>query len=497
MSEYQFETNPQKDRSISHMNTSVNVQSVNVYQLMNECYYGNGGIRSGVYLIPFSRESDYDSRKKLAIYKNYIKPAVRAMIEPVFNEEAVRTVSNESGTAVTNLFTTFLENVDAAGTKMQDYSHATLNLCRRHGVVFTVMDNFGAESQPETVADAERLRIMPYIYNKQALDVAEVKTDKFGNLTHIIFKDEPEEVGTELQDRWRKWDSDNSYILGKSKNGKWEVLETVYHGLGKVPVIVSYSDVPEDKTCVLVDPPLYNSALINLAIYNQTAEIRDQERAQAFSIFYGQGLPEGDSVFGPKNFINLAMDVNIAPGYASPDFGIISGLVSNQEQLRKDLYMTLEQAGVVGVQNSESGIAKSYDFYGMEETLKRTSTIATIFEEAVAELFKLYTSEDFVYTVIYQTDFAPMGIDREVDRFDKIFKMPINRMFKYRVMEKLARIVLADEDREVIEELVDNIREESMEEPEEPVIQDETMMDSPDDEGSMEDPARAEGNVTV
>ena len=132
MSEYQFETQPNQDRSLAGMNTSINVQSVNPYQLMNECYYGNGGIRSGAYLIPFSRESDYLSRKKLAIYKNYIKPAVRAMIEPVFNEEATRAVSSESGAAVDNMFTKFLEDVDAAGTSMQNFSHATLNICRRH-----------------------------------------------------------------------------------------------------------------------------------------------------------------------------------------------------------------------------------------------------------------------------------------------------------------------------------------------------------------------------
>lgn len=463
--EYQFDSTGQpQDRNISYMATSTPVASVNVYQLMNECYYGNGGIRSGAYLIPFSRESDYQSRKKLAIYKNYIKPAIRAMVEPVFNEQAVRSVEDGAGNAVENMFSdTFLEDVDAAGTDMQSFSHATLNICRRHGVVFTVIDNFDITMQPDTVADAARLRIMPYIYNKQALEVEEVETDQFGNLKWIVFTDNDVVVNGKSEKRWRKWETERSVVLAKDKQGKWMEMSESYHGLGKVPVIVSFSDVPESKTCVLVDPPLYNAALINLSIYNQSAEIRDQERAQAFSIFYGQGLPEGDSVFGPKNFINLALEVTMPPGYASPDFGIIAGLVQNQEQLRKDLFMTLEQAGVVGVQNSESGIAKSYDFFGMEETLKRTSYIATNLEFKIAELFMLYTGEIFVYNVIYPTDFAPMGIDREIDRFDKIFKMPINRMFKYRLMEKLARLIMADEDRGTIEELVENIRAEAEE----------------------------------
>lgn len=487
MSEYQFEsTGASQDRNISQMSTSVNPLSVNKYQLMNECYYGNGNILSGSYLIPFSRESDYLSRKKLAIYKNYIKPAVRAMVEPVFNEPAVRTVEDGSGNVLDTMFTKFLLNVDAAGTNMQSYTHATVNICRRHGVVFTVVDNFGSDQQPMTVADAQRLRIMPYIYSKQAWEVEDYETDKFGNIMHITFADNPVMVNGKEEKRWIRWETDRSVILTKDKTGSFTEISESIHGLGVVPVIVSYSDVPESKTTVLVDPPLYNSAMINLSIYNQSAEIRDQERAQAFSIFYGQGLPEGDSVFGPKNFINLATDVTMPPGYASPDFGIIAGLVANQEQLRKDLFMTLEQAGVVGVQSSESGIAKSYDFYGMEETLKRTSYIATYLEQKIAELFTLYTGEIFVYNVVYPTDFAPMGIDREIDRYDKIFKMPINRLFKYRLMEKLARVIMADEDRERVEELVDNIREEAIEEeepaPTQPIPQGSTLEPMDDEE---------------
>lgn len=486
MSEYQFDQlNAEKDRNISWANTSVNPLSVNKYLFMNMCYYGNGYVRSGEFLIPFSRESDYLSRKKLAIYKNYIKPAIRAMVEPVFNEPASRMVTTTEGSTVeSNLFTKFLTDVDAAGTDMQSFSYNVLNVCRRHGVTFVVMDNFGSDQQPATIADAERLRIMPYIYLKQANEVEEVKTDAFGNLDYIIFTDIDAEVNGKKEPRWRKWDTQSSSVLSKSKQNKWEVISSSVHGLGIVPVIVLYSDNPETKTDVLVDPPLYNSALINLAIYNQSAEIRDQERAQAFSIFYAQGLPEGDSVFGPKNFINLSTEVTMPPGYASPDFGIIAGLVANQEQLRKDLFMTLEQVGVVGVEGEQSGISKAFDFIGVEDTLKRTAYIATYLESKIADLFKMYTNEEFTYTVIYQNDFAPMGLDREIDRFDKIFKFPITGKFKSKLLEKVARLVFADEDQSVIDEIIEDINEEeddmeeaSMEEP--PVPEEEASMEEP------------------
>lgn len=477
MGENSFDEVTTQDRNIVQMNSHVDPISLNKYQLMDECYYGNGHIVTGEFLIPFSRESDYYSRRKLAIYKNYIKPAVRAMVEAVFNEPADRVITDESGSMVEgSMFEKFLGNVDASGMDMQSYSHSVLNICRRHGVVFTVMDNFPSDQQPATKSDAERLRIMPYVYTKKANEVEEFKTDPFGNLKFIIFNDEPEEVNGKDEPRWRRWDTTKCELLKKNKQGNYEVVSSSIHGLGVVPIVILFSDIPENKTDLLVDPPLYNSALINLAIYNQSAEIRDQERAQAFSIFYAQGLPDGDSVFGPKNFINLGTDVTMPPGYASPDFGIIAGLVANQEQLRKDLLATLEQIGVVGVEGEQSGISKAFDFIGQEEVLRRTASLATYLEERIAELFKLYTNESFTYTVIYQSDYAPQGLDKEIDRFDKVFKMPITQIFSNRLQEKLARLVFADDDKEVVKEIIDDIREQE-EAKEESMVEPETTED--------------------
>lgn len=488
MSEDRFDEVTTVDRNITQMNSHVDPVSLNKYALMNMCYYGNGHITTGEFLIPFSRESDYYSRRKLAIYKNYIKPAIRAMVEPVFNETAERVITDESGSTIeTSMFSKFLENVDASGMDMQSYSHSVLNICRRHGVVFTIMDNFPMDQQPATKADAERLRIMPYIYTKQAWEVEDVKTDAFGNLKYIVFTDEPQEVNGKEEARWRRWDTTKSEILKKDKQGKFESVSTSYHNLGVVPIVVLYADIPENKTDVLVDPPLYNSALINLQIYNQSAEIRDQERAQAFSIFYAQGLPEGDNVFGPKNFINLGADVTMPPGYASPDFGIIAGLVANQEQLRKDLLATLEQVGVVGVEGEQSGISKAFDFIGQEEVLKRTAALASYLETKIADLFMLYTGESFTYTVIYQDDFAPQGLDKELDRFDKVFKMPITSLFSNRLQEKLARLVFADDDKEIVNEIIEDIREQEETQEVASIVEPETPEDEMPEMTEVED----------
>jgi hypothetical protein len=324
------------------------------------------------------------------------------------------------------------------------------------------MDNFDTTAQPATVAEALKERIYPYIYTKKAMDVIEWHVDQFGNLLDITFTDKAVKISEgKYEKRWRKWTENESIVLTKSNDSKatWVEIDRASHNLGIVPVIMTYSENREDKTTILVDPPLYDLARINAVIYNQASEIRDQERAQAFSIFYVQGLAAGDLSVGPTNFINIPAESTIAPGYASPNFAIIAGLVANEEQVRKDLFTIAEQAGVVGVQDASSGIAKAYDFFAHEETLKRTSAIATTLEESIAELFKLYTKEDFEYTVIYPTDFAPMGLDREIDRIDKVLKMPnLNPVLASKVQEKLTRMIMSDESPSIVKEIIDAIQ---------------------------------------
>lgn len=464
-------SNDSSDRNISTGSQSVNINSVNVYQFMTEAYFGTGGFRTGTYILKHERELNYTKRMQLAHYKNYVKPIVRAMVEPVFTQRATRIISDEQKNEIQDsIFLQFIEDCDVCGTHLQDYTHSALNICRRHGVVFTVMDNYSQEMMPATLADAERLRMYPYIYIKQAFEVEDYKTDRFGNLETITFIEEPEKVNGKKEQRWRQWTTTESIILGKDSNEKFYEISKVVHGLGKVPVIVSFSDTQEDKTNVLPQPPLYDLAKLNWVIFNQATEIRELERSQSFAIFYAQGLPPGDHTFGTGNFINLPPDVNITPGYTSPDPATLTNLVANQEQIRKDLYLIAEQAGVVGIQNSESGIAKSYDFFAHEDTLKRTSSIATTLEMRIAELFMLYTKESFVYLVDYPFDFSPMGLDRDITRIDTIYKIPeLTPTFKFKLQSKLARLVFADDTRETLNEVLESIDEAEDKAEQEPV----------------------------
>lgn len=451
-----FQLDAQYDRNKGNTYSAINIGAMNAYKFIDDAYFGQGGFRNGDYLIPFSLESDYLSRKKLAYYKNYIKPIIRAMVEPCFGEEAKRSITDQAGNPIDNKFSLFLNDVDVGGTYIQDFTHNATNICRRHGVSFVVMDNFA--NQPESEKEAIQNRLYPYVYIKKAWEVDSFDTDIFGNLEWIVFCDKPVKINGKDQTRYSKWTKTEYQVL--TGTGSKKVLVSSYiHGLGQVPVIMTFSDSVESKETILIDPPLYDIAKLNYVIYQMSAELRDLERAQAFSVLFAQGIPPESMATGPKNYLNIPIEASISPGYASPPFEIMAGLVQNQEQIRKDLYTIAEQAGVVGVQSSESGIAKSYDFFAHEDTLKRTSTIAETIEYKISDMFKLYTNEDYIYTVNYKRDFAPMGLDREIDRIDKVLKMSgLNKVFASKIQEKLARLLMSDEDTSVIDEIINDIR---------------------------------------
>ncbi len=447
-----------RDRNIAQMNYSIDINSINVYQFMSEACDGTGGFRSGSYLVKFSRETEFKSRMQIAFYKNYLKQVLRAMVEPVFAQVVAREYEQNA------LFDQFIKDVDVCGTSIQDFVHTSTTIARKHGVVFIVMDNFNADVLPVTLAEAQMTRKFPYIYTKTADQVEKslCKTDQFGNIEYITFFDSIEILTNGTKNMYyRMWTKEESILLKKEENSEkfLEVSKTV-HGLGIVPVIAIFAEQQEDKSCLLPNPPLYDIARVNWHIFNMATEKRHQERCQAFSVFYAQGVPSQDLVISENNYINLPVGVTIAPGYATPPSATLDYLMRSEEQIRKELLLLCEQAGVIGIQTQESGISKSYDFEAKENVLKRTSVIAATTEEKVSNLFKLYTNEKFVYSVAYPVDFAPMGLDREIDRIDKVLKMPgLNEMFLKKIQERLAKLYFADDNKEVLDEILEAIRD--------------------------------------
>jgi len=471
MSEKQFDVEARVDPRVDDTNTATNILSVNPYLFMTHAYEGTGGFRDGNYLVPHTREMFFTNRKQLSAYRNYIRPITRALIEPVFVDEATRLLTDTAGTDVdpeTTLFGTFIQDADNRGASLQSFSEDVCTYARLHGVTFVVMDNYPQDMQPETTEKAIEDRIMPYIYSRYAYDVDSYTTDKFGRLTSITFCEEPAiNSKGEKEARYRIWTDMYSVVLTKDGKGGMVQVETpVIHGLGVLPVITVYG-AKRRNTSALVEPPLYDLARLNTVIYNKDSEIRDQERAQAFSNFYIQSSESGNFTLGPHNVIILPMETSITPGFASPDPNILAGLVSNGKELTDALFQMAEQQGVKGVQSASSGVAIQWDFYSTESQLKKTSSMATRFENEVHDLFKAYTGEELVYTVQYPDSFQPGDVKTTITIYKDVLGMTPPEVLRVKIWEKIARALLSDEDPKELQDIIDEMEAEEVEDVEE------------------------------
>jgi hypothetical protein len=460
---------PTTDQTFQHKK----LISENEYVFMDNAHDGTGGFRNGEYLVPHEREMFYKARREIAYYKNYVRPILRAMIEPVFTELVSHRIAQWDDPTKEapegSLMSQFVEDCDGAGTHLQRFMKRVARVARLHGVSFIVMDNFPAEQQKTTKAEAKEKRAFPYVYLKKASQIAGKKgkgfeLDAFGEFEWVILTDRDDHTDKSNPKRFRKWTKTDSTLMKQVSGGdKFTAIpgKSFTHGLGKVPVLMVFATEREELDKLFVNPPLYDLARLNHALFNKTSEIRTLERSQGFSIFYIQtNQQQSTMTFGDKTVLFIPEDMTIPPGFASPDAGILKGLVENEEKLREDIFRLAEQNGVTGVQSGSSGVAIQWDFFAHESILKQTSALAAATTFDVSRLFALYVpNEDFAIFADYPTDFQPNDKKAELDLYDKYLlmeDMPVKG--KALAKEKATRLLFSDEDPDRVKEIVDEIK---------------------------------------
>lgn len=430
---------PSTDRYVTknpdYSSQGIDVRRVNKYQFIWEAYQGSNGFCDGSYLMPHARESWFKERQAMAYYRNYTRPIADAIIDPVFNHKIVRETDDE-------LYTAFLENVDSGGTDIESHLRAVTLLSRLHGNCFAVMENF--TEQPASLEEAIATRTLPYLYIKPAYLVHSYNVDQFGNLLSITFSRVESMPDANGKNRsvtiYEMWDEMNLRVV--KKDGDKIVSDELFpHNLGVLPIIQAPSVGKE----VLPFPPFYDIAKINYSIFNKDSEIRDQERAQAFSIFYMQtDVPQNGIVLGPHNALILpASDqINITPGFVGPDSAILKTLVENNKELVDALFKAAQQQGVVAVRQQTSGVAEAYRFMGTNNQLRKTASIAEDYERKLVELFNIRTNRTAESSVTYTKEYSPAITADNVDMIMKVLAMEIPEPAKIEIRNTLVREVL-------------------------------------------------------
>jgi hypothetical protein len=407
---------PSQGMSIEDKTAFVDVKNLPVPVFMDHTFYGTEGYRTGAYLVPHPREVFYNTRRHSSYYKNFFRPIVRAMIDPVFSQEIVRSTDND-------LFENFIENCDAAGTHINDFVKRAIYIARISGCAFVVMDNFKSSEQPDTVAQAAEQRTFPYVYIKKPQDVHSYTSNQFGKLDEITFFEKEITVGDKKVSLYRRWNATRWAVVEFKDKGEIIHASDV-HGLGIIPVVPVLDFADTRNLSKLPDPPLYDLARLNFALFNKESEIRTMEQSQSFSILCIQGGSEPIAL-GPHNYLQIPADAHIEPKYISPDAQHLVNLVGNSEKLREDIYRIAQQNGVIGVRGNTSGVSKEWDFRAEENVLKVTAQAGRSLESNIADLFEKYIKTDFDYETQYPTQFSPTyDQDRIVGMLNAIDKLP-------------------------------------------------------------------------
>lgn len=465
------------DTSVDDTSVYIEPLNVNVYKFMDDAFYGENGFRNGTYLTPHLREMFYTARRQTSVYKNFVRPILSAMYEPIFSDYIPRSVTTNS------LFSMFIEDTDNNGMSLDNLVKEAVAIAVRHGQSFVVMDNFSESDQPETVMQARSERVFPYAMVKTSLDVDDSTLDKWGNILTITFRDQKIKRDKKDIQTYRVWTKEYSQIVEKVSNGKYKsVGPEVMHGLGVLPVIPLYSATRRDKSKLCIDPPLYDLARIALVIYNKDSEVRDLERAQSFSVLCVQSDRGGNLSLGSRNVLFIPPETTIAPAFISPNPSILVGLMVNSEKLRDDLYKLAEQNGVTAVKSEASGVAESFRFFGHESVLQKVSGMASALDSAIFDLFCLYTNETPEYSADYPTDFSPGNITSEVDVLQRYLQQQPPPKAYALALQKWTRLVLSDQDTDKLQEAITEIDEQVLyeSEPEAPVSVVDPAMEEPE-----------------
>lgn len=437
------------------------------YEFMENSYFGTGGYRSGRYLVPHTAESEmsFERRQDLAYYKNYVQPIIRAMIDPVFNHEIKRNLKDTS-----DILKTFVENADGAGSSLQEVLDSALTYSIMHGVSFIVVDNYPDEAQPRRKVDAVVNRILPMANVRRINEVDSYQCDRNGALEWIVFYDESYKTteGKEVKvfSGWYKGNYrriEESVVDGKKTRA---TVKDVPLGINVLPVITILNAKKKNAKDLKVDPPLFDLARINHAIFNKDSLITTQERAQGFAMFYVQEEKPGNLIIGRANYLSLPMTTTMPPGVIAPPAEILTTLIASSDGLREDLFRIANQKGVDFVtKQAKSGDALEWEFQAQEATLKHTAMIAQNVEYKIVEIINLYTNSKDEYLVEYPEKFSPDNETADIEVIDKVLLMGMPTKATTVLKKRAFKIATRREEEDDVSEALDDFETMPIDEP--------------------------------
>lgn len=430
----------------------------NKYKLLDDAYRGSGGFEDGSYLIPHPVENadKYSRRQDMSYYINYVKPLVDAHVNPIFKTSPSR--ENTS-----NTYSLFVKDVDGAGTSLTRFMKKAAIRAKLHGVEFIVMDMDNIDEDTiVTKKDVIENRLYPYLYLVSPDAVTQWLTDKFGKLIYFSYTIQNNSVDTE------------GNIVNETESCIW-TLNTckIVHGdnektftnnLGMIPVVPLYGTL-NDSDDLIPQSDFYPIARSNLTLYNACSELRERNRAQAFSLLTYPIGQDDDYDSGREGIETGTNDVLLyksggqQPAWITPPTDS-SDIIQNEiDGIKREIYRMAEMQFATQEQVSNvSGLAKSYDNQQLYQTVSELAQGCQEAEYKIAKLFSIYMSEDMSnINIIYNQEFGIVDSTEVLTNATQALSLNISKSFNEEMKKQLIRAMTSNVDNSVTNKLLQDL----------------------------------------
>ena len=450
----------------------------NKYKLLDDSYRGTGGYEDGTYLVPHPREKEdkYLRRKQLAYYTNFVKPVVDAQVNPIFKQEPNRQ-------NITSLYNVFINNVDGNDTTLTRFMKKAAIRAKLHGVEFIVMDMSEiADSSVVTKKDVIDKRLFPYLYLISPSNICDYAIDKFGRLIYIKYTVRNvivDDVGNkkEVQETFA-WT--NVFCI-KEVDGN---TVKVPNPIGEIPIIPIYGAI-NNSDDFIPQSDVYAIARTNLALYNSTSELRERNRAQAFSILT-YPLAEDDDYESGAESINVGVsDILMyrsggeSPAFITPPADPSNVILSEISFMIQQIYRMANMKDTQTIsQYNVTGIAKEYDNQNLYQVILELAQGLQKAEYKIARIFASYTNENLGnISVVYNNEFGVVDTTSALNSAIQSLALNICPDFNLQLKKQVIRSVLTSVDTSLVEQIISNLEEQPT--AKDPVVESEAKVVQP------------------
>ena len=400
-------------------------RTVDVHQLIDEAYYGNGGflgLTSGSdkygnkrvsYVTAKKTEWFYQSRVANGQYINEFAGFVDSLVDPIISSGITYDTTD-------NGFLEWADRVNGQGFSLDELKQLAGKMAVAHDISFFIMD-------------AERATGRVKLYYKTPTDVCEdsIVTDSWGELKEIAFIIGYDETMSAI--------IRHRHIVGfvlvekqTTTNAKWELVEAYPTGVPVLNVYPMYYNPTPNGEYVPSNPRMMAIVYLSANIYNKDVLV-DYTALQQGMGFLVIKSSSDDKVNGIADPLSSGIQLRVKEGtsgvgaeFITIDPEILQKTSDLVEKKRYALYRLMGKEGVDAVQGTnapESGVSKAFDFIGRNQSLLKAVRMYQKLDEWIVSTYRLFTSDTVGrdIQVNYPEDFFPapiLTIDEAILAFD-------------------------------------------------------------------------------